>query len=88
VFQERRSGDSIRFYNLLTITDHEIKKLPIAINTKVLKHLRKRSHSHEHGEMVNHLLADLLFTDHESIAMATASPLWEESLLDQILDKK
>jgi len=75
VFQERKNGESFRFRNLPTITDQEVDKLLIAISSKVLKHLRKRGYLDEHGEMVNHPLADPLFTDHESIAMATASSI-------------
>ena len=75
VFQERGGGESIRFRNLPAITDQEVEKLLIAISAKVLKHLRKRGYLDEHGEMVNHPLADPLFTDHESIAMATASSI-------------
>jgi hypothetical protein len=75
VFQERKNGESFRFRNFPTITDQEVDKLLIAISSKVLKHLRKRGYLDEHGEMVNHPLADPLFTDHESIAMATASSI-------------
>ena len=68
-------GDAIRFRNLDAITDQEVEKLLIAISGKVVKHLKNRGYLNPDGELVAHPLADTLFKDHESLAMATASSI-------------
>ena len=69
------SGEAIRFRNLDAITDQEVEKLLVAISGKVLKHLKKQGYLGPEGEVVLHPLADSLFQDHESLAMATTSSI-------------
>ena len=69
------TGDTIRFRNIDAITDREVEQLLIAISGKVVKHLQKKKYLGPDGEVVAHPLADGLFHDHESLAMATASSI-------------
>jgi hypothetical protein len=73
VFSE--SGETFRFRNLATITDREVEKLLVEISSKVMKLLKKLGYLNHEGEMVNHPLSDVLFRDHESLAMATSSSI-------------
>jgi hypothetical protein len=68
-------NDIPKFQNVESLSDSDTEKLLINITTKILKHLRRMGYLNREGDVVDNPLADGLFTDHESLAAATASSI-------------
>ena len=69
------TDEHVRFRNTEAITDQEVEKLITAISGKVMAYLKKLGLLDREGDVVLNPLADGIFADHESLALATSSSI-------------
>lgn len=68
-------NDKPKFNNIEPITDEQVATLITKASSEVMRLLKKRGHLDQEGEVVENPMADELFAEHESVAMATQSSI-------------
>jgi len=68
-------NDKPVFHQIHSIKDNDIADIITNISSRVITHLIKKGNLNKDGEIVNNPLLDPLFTDSESLNLATSSSI-------------